>query len=175
MMARSVLAILGALGASLGAGAALGGLAGLVPLPARAAVVTAGAIAVLAGTALGTRPVQLRIETPQGLRDRGPAVWSIVNSALLGLGFASRISFWLWFAVPLGVFLAGSWLAGAVMWGTYGASRAVGIVVAALAMRRAGAVGVADRLLGWRRSMDMLTRALAAAYSVLVVAVAGLG
>jgi hypothetical protein len=111
------------------AGAAFGALLGFatshVPLAVRAlaATVLYAAVAALAlANRRNTMPQRNR-ETEQSLLSRGPLAWAVINSAQLGLGFTSRIGFWSWYLMPLGIALAGDWRVGACVWGAYGAGR----------------------------------------------------
>lgn len=113
-------------------GASLGLVGHLVGEPGRIAVGTL-MLATLACAALVSprRLLQFNRETEQSLVSRGPYEWAVVNGALLGMGFTSRIGYWLPYLVPIGRFVAGSWLFGALIWGTYGIVRlAVAAVLA---------------------------------------------
>ena len=62
--------------------------------------------------------------------------WAIRNGLALGFGATSRIGFWLWYVVPLGAFLVGDSIFGAVIYGTYSLIRALGATVILLGMIR---------------------------------------
>jgi hypothetical protein len=62
--------------------------------------------------------------------------WAIRNGLALGFGATSRIGFWLWYVVPLGAFLVGDPIFGAVIYGTYSLIRALGATVILLGMIR---------------------------------------
>lgn len=127
--------------AGLATGAGLGAAGGFLPADARLAV---GSVLAVAGVAVGGlelfgRRVQLPqmdCETPQRWVDRGPLRWATWNGLALGFGATSRIGFWLWYAIPLGSFLAGDALLGAAVYGTYGLVRALGAVFILLGMLR---------------------------------------
>lgn len=151
-------------------GAALGALGGLVEADVRLGAGALVATALLAVTFVpGLEPLQLRRETGEHLLGLHPLAWGAVNGALLGVGVTSRIAFWVFYLVPLGCFVLGSPLAGAAIWGVYGAARLGASAIAARAMRRwpAENVAVADRLLAARPRADALGRA---ALGVLAVA-----
>jgi len=119
------------------AGAVLGALGSLLPLDFRLA---SGSILAVAAIAVGgleffgrrVQPLQFDCETPQRWVHKGPIVWAIQNGLALGFGATSRIGFWLWYTIPLGAFLVGNPVFGAVTYGTYGLLRALGAVVVLL-------------------------------------------
>ncbi len=127
--------------AGVAAGAVLGALGGFLPLDFRLA---AGSILAIAAVAVGgleffgrrIQPLQFDCETPQSWVHKGPLRWATRNGLTLGFGATSRIGFWLWYAIPLGAFLVGDPLFGAVTYGTYGLLRALGAVVILLIMMR---------------------------------------
>ncbi len=129
MASVSAAAISGAL-----AGAAAGLISSLLPVPVRVSAGLLAASAVAVG-ALGWLPVlpEFNRETEQALLGLGPIRWAIVNGSLLGLGFTSRIGFWIWYLIPAGILAAGSPAAGAAIWGGYGFTRLA--VAAGLARR----------------------------------------
>jgi hypothetical protein len=123
------------------AGIALGAVGGFLALDLRLAIGSVLAIAAVAVGALefSGRRVQLPqfdCETPQRWVHRGAISWAIQNGLALGFGATSRIGFWLWYAIPLGAFLVGNPLFGAVTYGTYGLLRALGAVVIVLVIMR---------------------------------------
>lgn len=151
------------------AGALAGGLLGwagrLTPSPGRVGFVctlaAAGALFAVVGGVAGVRLLpQVDRETEQRLLHHGPLRWAMENGALLGLGFASRLGTWLWYAVPVAAFATGSPAEGAIVYAVYGGVRLlVPSVLAALSVRhmtidvaaailplRAGAVRLADSL-----------------------------
>ena len=127
--------------AGLIAGAALGIVGGFLPLYVRLAV---GSVLAIAAVAVGTfellgrrmQPLQFDCETPQRWVDKGAWSWATMNGLTLGFGATSRIGFWLWYAIPLGAFLIGNPVAGAVIYGAYGLARALGAVAIILGMMR---------------------------------------
>jgi hypothetical protein len=62
-------------------------------------------------------------ETEQRLLGLGPVRWAVTNGFLLGLGFTSRIGFWVWYLVPLGCLVLGSPVPAAIVWATYSCVR----------------------------------------------------
>jgi hypothetical protein len=64
---------------------------------------------------------------------RGPLGWATRNGLALGIGATSRIGFWLWYVMPVTALLSASPLAGAAIYGLYGALRAGGVWVLLLA------------------------------------------
>jgi hypothetical protein len=123
------------------AGAVLGAVGSLLPLDFRLA---AGSLLAVVAIALGgleffgrrIQPLQFDCETPQRWVHRGAITWALQNGLALGFGATSRIGFWLWYAIPLGAFLVGNPLFGAVTYGTYGLLRALGAVVILLIIMR---------------------------------------
>ena len=127
--------------AGLATGAVLGVVGSLVPLDFRLAAGSLLAVVAIALSGLeffGRRiqPLQFDCETPQRWVRRGPFAWAIQNGLTLGFGATSRIGFWLWYAVPLGAFLVGDPLFGAVTYGAYGLLRALGAVFILIVMMR---------------------------------------
>ncbi len=118
--------------AGLVAGAILGAIGSLLSLESRlAAASLLGVLAILVGVLeLNGRRIQLlqcnRETSPQWL-DPGPLRWAIKNGLALGFGATSRIGFWLWYAVPAGAFFAGAPELGAIVYGTYGLVRGMGV------------------------------------------------
>lgn len=113
-------------------GFALGAVALAVPLDERARPVVAVALAALAlgGDAARLRPPALHRQVPQAWgRLLEPEVVAVLYGARMGIGPATILRTWLWWAGSLAAALAGPWwstLAGAL----YGAA-ALGLVVAA--------------------------------------------
>ena len=127
--------------AGLLAGAALGAAGDLLALDLRLALGSVLAVAAVAvgGLELFGRRVQLPQfdgETPQSWVHKGPLRWATRNGLTLGFGATSRIGFWLWYVVPLGAFLVGKPVFGALIYGTYGLIRGLGAVFILLAMLR---------------------------------------
>lgn len=116
------------------AGAAVGLIALLLPDPVRVSIGVFAACTVVAG-ALGWVTVlpEFDRETEQSLLGLGPLRWAVVNGALLGIGFTSRVGFWILYLVPAGILATGSPVAGAAIWGSYGFTR---LAVAAVLARR---------------------------------------
>jgi len=127
--------------AGLAAGAVLGAAGSLLPLDFR---LGAGSILAVVSIAVGGleffgRRVQLPqfdCETPQRWVHRGPLRWATRNGLTLGFGATSRIGFWLWYVVPFGAFLVGDPAFGAVIYGAYGLTRALGAVFIFLGILR---------------------------------------
>lgn len=79
---------------------------------------------------------QINRETEQSLLSRGPFVWALVNGFLLGVGFTSRLGYWIFYLFPLGCLVVGSPPLGALIWGTYGLTRLGTATLLALQMHR---------------------------------------
>jgi hypothetical protein len=137
--------------AGLVAGAALGLVGSFLPLEVRLGV---GSILAIVAIAVGglelfgrrIQPLQIDCETPQRWVNKGPWRWAARNGLTLGFGATTRIGFWLWYVIPLGAFLVGEPVAGAIIYGTYGLVRALGAVAIILAMMRLDA-DISDRVL----------------------------
>ncbi len=147
--------------AGLTTGVILGAVGSLLPLDIRLAagsILAVGAVAIGGLEFFGRRvqPLQLDCETPQRWVRRGPFAWAVRNGLTLGFGATSRIGFWLWYAVPLGAFLVGNPVFGAVTYGTYGLLRALGAVVILLVMMRTK-VDISDRLIEHYGTARILT------------------
>lgn len=109
-------------------GAMLGAAGGLVPATARISIASVLALVavVLGAGELGGRRVwlpQRDCETPQRWMHAGALRWAVRNGATLGIGAASRLGFWLWYAIPVGAILLGQPASGAALYGAYGATR----------------------------------------------------
>ena len=160
------------------AGAVLGALGSLLPLDFRLA---AGSILAIAAVVVGgleffgrrIQPVQFDCETPQRWVHRGPLAWATQNGLALGFGATSRIGFWLWYAIPLGAFLVGNPLFGAVTYGTYGLLRALGAVFILLVIMRTK-VDISDWLIGHYGTAKILTTGQLTLLGVATAIVVGL-
>jgi hypothetical protein len=112
------------------AGAMLGLAGGQLTSSTRAAIATLlGIVAVVVATleVLGHRVplVQRDTETPHGWLAAGPLLWALRNGWSLGLGAGSRLGFSLWYVIPVGAFLSGRPLVGALGYGLYGLTRTI--------------------------------------------------
>jgi hypothetical protein len=126
----------GGIGGAL-AGLTAGRLGALLDDGARAAAGTLAALVLAVAPLIpNARPPQLNRETEQSLLGRGPITWALTNGLLLGLGFTSRIGYWIWYLLPLGCFILASPAFGALAWGAYGLTR-LGIAAAAAARMQA--------------------------------------
>jgi hypothetical protein len=115
------------------AGAAAGLSLGLVSsgLPYQVRLGAAGLFSLLAiviGLAEASgrfvRPLQCDAETPRQWVGQGWPRWAVRNGAALGFGGASRITFWAWYALPLGCLLLGQPFVTAFLYALYGFTRA---------------------------------------------------
>lgn len=134
----------------------------------------AAAVLVVIGVVGLRKPLQWNRETSQTLMRYGPVAWAACNGSLLGLGFASRIGFWLWYLVPVSCWALASPAAGGVIWGVYGLTR-MGIAGAGawrMHRRPDQMAELSDRLLSANVHAHHLSRAvlvvLAAATALLV-------
>lgn len=154
--------------AGLVTGAALGAVGGLLVLDLRLAmgsILAIGAIAVGSLELFGRHVMlpQFDCETPQRWIHKGPLRWATRNGLVLGFGATSRIGFWLWYTIPLGAFLVGAPVFGAVIYGTYGLIRALGAVFILL-----GILGFKTDVSDWLIERYGAARSLAAGQLVLL-------
>jgi hypothetical protein len=120
----------GSLVMGLVAGAVLGYSGSLVPRDVRLGL---GTLLAFAAVACGLvevagrriRPPQWNRETPQRWMYAGPLRAALRNGLTLGLGLTTRIGFVLWYAVPVGAFLTGDPVFGAVIYATYSLTRGI--------------------------------------------------
>lgn len=124
--------VLAALGIGLAAGGALGWAGSHLAFEARAligAVLAVIAIGIGLVELSGRRVplVQLDRETPAEWIERGPTQWALRNGLAIGFGGGTRLGFWLWYVVPLGAFLSGSVVVGAVGYGCYSLIRTLSV------------------------------------------------
>ncbi|WP_214316805.1 hypothetical protein [Nonomuraea sediminis] len=156
--------LLSALGGAALTGAALGLLGAVLEPGTRALLALAAAAAMTAGVILRAVPWQLDRETDTrwlAYQDWRTAAY---NGLALGLGFTTRIGFWLFYLVPLAAFAGADPLLGALGYAAFALSR-VG-VSALLAAADVALQGGIDRA---RAATDVLAAlALGALYPALV-------
>jgi hypothetical protein len=155
------------------AGGVVGSIGALVPVAFRVAVGTALALVLVVVPLLWLRWLpQIDRETDQDLLGRGPVIWALANGFLLGTGVTSRIGYWIFYLLPVGCFVAGSTLWGAVVWATYGFTRLGSVVLLAWSMRRrpTGMLELSTTLLArrpaLRRASGPITAVLALALTL---------
>jgi hypothetical protein len=113
VVAGAVLILSAAAGAALTG--AFTGLLGAAVEPSLRVLLAGGAItAVVAGAAFRPVPWQLDRETDTRWLEHNDWRTAAYNGFALGLGFTTRIGFWLWYLVPLTAFVAADPLLGAV-------------------------------------------------------------
>ncbi len=110
-------------------GAAIAALGLIAPLNLRVVVgmILAWTVA-CAAILLPSRLPQINRETEQSLLGHGPLEWAALNGVLLGLGFTSRIGYWIWYLLPITCFILGAPVTGAIVWASYALTR-LGIAV----------------------------------------------
>ena len=109
----------------------------VVPAQPRIGAATIAAWVIAAGALFSPRRLpEMNRETKQSLLHQGPLQWAALNGALLGIGFTSRIGYWVWYLIPLTCFIASSPETGAALWGTYAFTRLAIIFVLSIWMRR---------------------------------------
>lgn len=62
---------------------------------------------------------QLDRETPRMWHERGPVTWAFRNGTALGVGALTRISYPLWYVLPVGAFAMARPVSGSILLGTY--------------------------------------------------------
>lgn len=165
--------------AGLVTGALLGLLGSAIALDVRAAAVTALALlAVGVGLAgIGGRhmtpPLQCDRETPRDWVERGGIGWGVRNGLSLGFGGTTRIGFALWYAIGFGALLAGSWPAGAIIYGSYGFTRGAGALVLMAVAKRTSADQVGFFVLKHYDTSIQLAAVQTLVVGVAVLAVSG--
>lgn len=115
--------------ASAALAGALAGLAGAVlDPPLRALLALAAVTTVLVGAAFRPVPWQLDRETDTRWLDHHDWRTAAYNGIALGLGFTTRIGFWLWYVVPLSAFVVADPMLAAAGYGVFALAR-VGLSV----------------------------------------------
>lgn len=120
-----------AVAAAIISGALLGAAGAFVEQPSRLILGALALAAISAAASIRRRPWQLDRETNERWLLYEDWRTAVYNAAVLGVGFASRIGFWLFLLIPVGAFLTGEVLAGATIYGSYGASRIIASFVVA--------------------------------------------
>jgi hypothetical protein len=106
----------------------------LVP-SVRAELVFALAVVLVTVSLFRVAVLQRDVETPQSLMSAGPLIWAAGNGALLGVAVTSRIGFWAWYVLPLGMLYLSRPDLGLLIGGTYGFVRLAVLVAIAVGMR----------------------------------------
>lgn len=84
--------------------------------------------------------LQIDRETPRDWVEEHAVYWAMKNGFFLGIGFTSRVGFWLWYIVPLSTLLIGDIRLGGMIYGVYGASRGSAVWLILLKISRANEV-----------------------------------
>lgn len=105
--------VLSAMGAAALTGAFTGLLGAALEPPTRALLAMAAVSAVIVGAAFRPVPWQLDRETDTRWLRYNDWRTAAYNGFALGLGFTTRIGFWLWYVVPLAAFVAADPMLGA--------------------------------------------------------------
>jgi hypothetical protein len=118
------------LGAAVAAGVLAGGVAGLAgalfdPVT-RLVLAGLAAVTVLIGATVRRLPWQLDRETNRRWLQYEDWRTAAYNGFALGLGFTTRIGYWLFYLVPLAAFAVGDPRLSALGWAVYAASRVGG-------------------------------------------------
>jgi len=164
--------------AAVFAGALTGGALALLGsvAPQRVLMIAGGSVAAVGGAiglievaGIRIRPWQFDRETPQHWVHKGPIYWALWNGVTLGVGASSRIGFWLWYVIPLAAFASGTLSHGAMIYGSYGFTRA-GAAVGLLGLQALsrGRIDVASRLLRLAKPARLIAAAQLIMISVAV-------
>jgi hypothetical protein len=181
---KAILFLIGATLAGTVAGAGLGFLGGHFELSTRAAIASLLApFGILLGalelSKWRVRPFQWDRETDQRWMRFGAWTGAILNGLTLGLGFISRLGYWLWYALPAGAFLSGDVVFSATLFGLYGFVRAIIPVLTStyLAYSRPSnerSMRPAQRwMIGWLREARLLAACQLICLSVATVVAVG--
>lgn len=163
VVAGAVLVLSAVAGAAL-AGAFAGFLGAAVEPSLRALLALIAVSAVLVGAAL--RPVPWQLDRETDTRWLGYQDWrtAAYNGFALGLGFTTRIGFWLWYVVPLSAFVVADPVLGAAGYSVFALTR-----VSLSALLTSADVYVGGGIARARMVADPLAfAALAALYPVLM-------
>lgn len=149
----------------LSVGAALAFVGSLMPFDVRAAAATLLALVGMMVALMSLMGHQVTVlsrnrETPKEWVKEGPIRWALRNGISLGVGFRSRIGFWLWYVVPAGALIMGDLAAGAVVYGSYGFARGLMAGVLAAATVRGKLTDFDPLLVGGKRVAVRATSAL---------------
>ncbi len=158
---------------SVTVGSILGGVGAIAPLPMRVALGALVALlgVVLAGSELSgvwRRVLQCDRETPRQWLERGARYGAIRNGLALGHGASTRIGFWAWYAIPFGALLLGNPLYGALIYGSYGATR--GVLVWGWVALRSWKIDAGSDVTVWVLAQQTRARRLAALQLLLTCA-----
>jgi len=151
--------------AALSFGLILGMIGSLFRSETRAAAASLGAVgAIIVGAAdilgRGIRLPQVDRETAQRMMHWGAIRGAVANGALLGMGFVSRIGFWLWYVVPMTALLAGDPLVGAIVYGCYGFTRGIApLPLGARVLKNGGGAASLRWILDTRQHLHRLAAA----------------
>lgn len=163
--ARAATFFLSAVLGSMLVGALLGALGAALSAPGRPAVILGVSLvgAALGGAEIwGRRPWVLQRDraTSKHWMRFGAIVNSAANGMAMGVGFATRIGYWLWYVLPIVAVLSGSWKVGALLFVVYASVRAgIGVFFATAGETRGES---AHRLQDNLASLNPLTRTICA-------------
>lgn len=172
--ARAAIFFLSAVLGSAFIGASLGALGAALSTSGRPAVILGVSLvgAALGGAEiLGRRPWVLQRDqaTNQRWMRFGATVNSAANGVAMGIGFATRIGYWLWYVLPIVAVLSGSWRTGALLFFAYASVRAgIGVFFAVTGETRRES---AHRLQDYLARLNPLMRTICAG-TLAVVSVA---
>jgi hypothetical protein len=130
---KAAIFLVSAVVGSAGAGALLGALGAALSASSRhwlAFGVSLLGVALGGAEVLGRRVwlLQRNQATAQSWMRFGATINSAANGIAMGIGFSTRIGYWLWWALPVVAVLSGSWRIGAPLFVLYASVRA-GIAV----------------------------------------------
>jgi hypothetical protein len=167
--------VTGAIASGLAVGLSLGelgsrfGAATRVPLAGWLAV-AALVVGLLEARGSIGQPIQLSVESPRRWSSFGPILWPLANGAILGIGFATRIGFWLWWIVPFSALLSGSPQHGALVYGCYALARSASAGVVMMLPRLSPRPDWGKELIAWRRPATRVSGVTLATVAVVTMA-----
>lgn len=178
---KALIFMLAATASGLACGALLAWLGGYLPAGTR---VTGGSLAAVALLLVGLwhlaaqspRMLERECQTAQSWLERGAVGWAVSNGLALGSGFYSRIGFVSWYAVPLTAVGFGDPVVGALVFGTYAATRGAAAGVWILLEWFFGDPNrrdLADRILAWNAPARPLSAALLVAFAMAAIVIVG--
>lgn len=122
-------------------GVALGLVGKCIALETRIILAT---VAVVAGLVIGAIDlaivhipvVERNCETPRRWLRYGALRWAIVNGVALGLGFTSRVGYWIWYLIPVASLLFADVILGAAVYSAYALFRGMSVWITIWRWRR---------------------------------------
>ncbi len=119
----SLLLMLSGLSIAAVIGAIVGSVGWILGEELRQILALLAAVAITLASLRQPIPFQLNRETNPLWGMLGDNRTVVFNGLMLGTGFATRLGYWLWYVVPIGVLAVGDPVLGALLWATYAGTR----------------------------------------------------